>query len=150
VGVLKVLYSCLTEQHDIWLVMLAGLICIFGCCTAINLFVRAREAAGQRRLALVSTAAAVFGAGVWTTHFIAELAFKPGLPIAYDTDLTALSLVIAILMAWLGMLAARRYQRPILGGCILGAAVGAMHYTGMAAMRVLPISAGTLLKWQGN
>ncbi len=84
----------------------------------------------------MSAAAGVFGAGVWTTHFIAELSFKPGLPIAYDTDLTALSLVIAILVSWLGMLATLRYQRPILGGCVLGAAVGAMHYIGMAAMRV--------------
>jgi len=134
--VLKVLYSCITEQHDIRLVVLAGLVCIFGCFTAINLFVRAREAVGQRRFALVSAAAGVFGAGVWTTHFIAELAFKPGLPIAYDTDLTALSLGTAILVAWFGMLATLRYQRPILGGCILGAAVGAMHYIGMAAMRV--------------
>jgi PAS domain S-box-containing protein len=134
--VLKVLYSCITEQHDIRLVVLAGLVCIFGCFTAINLFVRAREAAGRRRLALVSAAAGVFGAGVWTTHFIAELAFKPGLPIAYDTGLTALSLGTAILVAWLGMLATLRYQRPILGGCVLGAAVGAMHYIGMAAMRV--------------
>jgi len=134
--VLKVLYSCITEQHDIRLVVLAGLVCIFGCFTAINLFVRAREAVGPRRFALVSAAAGVFGAGVWTTHFIAELAFKPGLPVAYDTDLTALSLGTAILVAWFGMLATLRYQRPILGGCILGAAVGAMHYIGMAAMRV--------------
>ena len=133
---LKVLYSCITEQHDIRLVVLAGLVCIFGCFTAINLFVRAREAVGPRRFALVSAAAGVFGAGVWTTHFIAELAFKPGLPVAYDTDLTALSLGTAILVAWFGMLATLRYQRPILGGCILGAAVGAMHYIGMAAMRV--------------
>jgi NO-binding membrane sensor protein with MHYT domain len=52
----------------------------------------------------VCAAAGVFGAGVWTTHFIAELAFKSGLPIAYDTELTAISLVTAILMSWLGTL----------------------------------------------
>ena len=69
---LKVLYSCIREQHDLGLVILAACVCVFGCFTAVNLLVPAREAAGKRRLALVSTAAGVFGASVWTTHFIAE------------------------------------------------------------------------------
>lgn len=132
----KVLYACITEEHDIRLVVLAGCICIFGSFTGVSLLVRAREAFGKRRLALPSAAAVVFGTGVWTTHFVAELAFKPGLPIAYDTDLTALSLAVAIFVAWVGMLAALRFDAPIAGGCIIGAAAAAMHYLGMAAMRV--------------
>src|SRR5437870_1438124 len=107
-SMLRVLYACITQQHDIRLVVLAGFICIFGCLTAINLFFRAREAAGKRRLILLSAAAAVFGAGVWATHFVAELAFRPGLPVAYDIDLTALSFVIAMLVTWLGIAAALR------------------------------------------
>jgi NO-binding membrane sensor protein with MHYT domain len=129
-------YSCIKEQHDLRLVVLAACVCVFACFTAVNLLVPAREAAGKRCLALMSTAAGVFGASVWTTHFIAELAFKPGLPVAYDADLTALSLAIAIIVAWLGMVLALQYQRPILGGCAIGVAVGAMHYVGTAAMRV--------------
>jgi PAS domain S-box-containing protein len=84
----------------------------------------------------MSTAAGVFGVSVWTTHFIAELAFKPGLPVAYDAGLTALSLAIAIIVAWLGMVLALQYQRPIMGGYTIGVAVGAMHYVGTAAIRV--------------
>lgn len=57
------------------------------------------------------------------------------MPIAYDIDLTALSFAIAISVAWLGMLIALRFQTPIVAGCIVGAAVGAMHYVGMAALR---------------
>ncbi len=136
VRVLKTLYTCITEQHDLRLVILAGIVCIFGCFTAVNLFVRAREAIGKRRLALVSAAAAVFGAGVWTTHYIAELAFKPGLPVAYDGALTALSIVIAMSVTWLGMVVVLRFQSPLIGGGIIGAAIAAMHYVGMAAMHV--------------
>jgi NO-binding membrane sensor protein with MHYT domain len=77
---LKVLYICITQRHDFRLVVLAAFVCIFGCFTAVNLFVRARETLGKRRLALVCAAAGVLGAGVWTTRFIAELAFQPGLP----------------------------------------------------------------------
>jgi NO-binding membrane sensor protein with MHYT domain len=51
---------------------------------AVNLCTHARETEARRRLALVSAAALVFAAGVWATHFVAELAFRPGLPIAYD------------------------------------------------------------------
>ena len=87
-------------------------------------------------MALISAAAAVFGAGVWNTHYIAVLAFKPGLPIAYDDKLTVLSIVIAMSVTWLGMIVVLRFQTPVIGGCIIGAAVGAMHYVGMAAIRV--------------
>jgi diguanylate cyclase len=92
--VFKVLYACIVEQHDIRLFILGGCICIFGCFTAVSLLVRAQETFGKQRLVRLSGAATVFGAGVWTTHFIAELAFKPGLPITYDTGLIALSLAI--------------------------------------------------------
>jgi PAS domain S-box-containing protein len=133
---LKVLYACLTQKHDLRLVLVAGVVCIFACFTAIELFFRAREAAGRRRLALLSGAAAIFGAGVWATHFVAELAFQPGLPIAYHSGLTALSFFIAVGLTWPGMAAAVRWQAPLIGGGIIGLAVGAMHYVGMAALRV--------------
>jgi PAS domain S-box-containing protein len=133
---LKVIYLCVTHQHDIRFVFLAGFICVFDCLTGINLFVRAREANGRRQFFLLSGAACVFSTGVWATHFVAELAFKPGLPVAYDNDLTALSLGVAMLLVWLGMGIALRFDRPVAGGALIGAAIGAMHYIGMAAMRV--------------
>jgi diguanylate cyclase len=111
--VLGVLYGCITQQHDIRLVLLAGFVCIFGCFTAVNLLVPAREVIGRRQFALMSAAAGVFGAGVWTAHFIAEPAFEPGLPVAYNTDLIALSLATAISVTWLVTLVALRYQKPI-------------------------------------
>jgi signal transduction histidine kinase len=80
-------------------------------------------------------AAIVFGAGVWSTHFVAELAYDPGIPVGYDFSLTALSIVIAMTVTWLGFAVALGYSVEI-GGAIVGAAVGAMHYTGMAALRV--------------
>ena len=80
-------------------------------------------------------AATVFGAGVWATHFIAELAYEPGLPINYDTGLTALSFVAAIGVVWLAMFVAYRFAAPVLGGAMIGAGIAVMHYIGMAALR---------------
>jgi signal transduction histidine kinase/NO-binding membrane sensor protein with MHYT domain len=133
--VLKILYTCITEEHDIRLVVLAGFVCLFASLTAINFLVRAREVVGSRRLAPAAAAAAVFGAGVWTMHFVAELGFKPGLPIAYDSGLTGLSLLIAVVLTALGLFAAARLRSPTIGGFIIGAAIGGAHYVGIMAMR---------------
>ncbi len=133
---LNAVYSCLTLKHDLRLVALAGLICVLAAFTAINLFLRGRQATGQRSLALLSGAAAVLGAGLWATHFVAELAYRPGLPVAYDSGPTILSLVVALTVTWFGMIVALRWQNPLLGGLVIGLAIGAMHYAGMAALRV--------------
>ncbi|MGO8847442.1 MAG: MHYT domain-containing protein [Methylocella sp.] len=101
----------------------------------MSLLTRTNDAERGRSLSWLFVAAAVFGAGVWSTHFIAELAFKPGFPISYDAGLTAISFVVAIGSVWLGMFIKYRYAAPLLGGAIIGAAIAAMHYTGMAALR---------------
>ncbi len=43
------------------------------------------------------------GFGIWATHFVAMLAFMPGIPIRYDISLTILSLVAAILLTGAGL-----------------------------------------------
>ncbi len=128
-------YSCLTEQHDLRLVFLAALICIVACSISMKLFVRANAAEKDWARSWLSGAVTVFGAGVWATNFIAELAFEPGFPIGYDAGLTALSLVAAIGAAWLAMFVAHRFAAPVLGGAMIGAGIAAMHYIGMAALR---------------
>lgn len=76
------------------------------------------------------------GCGVWTTHFVAMLAFQLGLPIGYDPAVTGLSAIIAIVLSGLGFWLAVDKGRTLLGGAIVGLAVAAMHYTGVAAMEI--------------
>jgi NO-binding membrane sensor protein with MHYT domain len=128
-------YDCLTGQHDLRLVSLAALICIATCLISMNLFVRANDAARDRPLPWLLVAATIFGAGVWATNFIAELAFEPGFPINYDAGLTAISFLAAIGTVWLGMSIVHRYADPEEGGAMIGAGIAAMHYIGMAALR---------------
>jgi signal transduction histidine kinase len=128
--------ACITEEHDLRLVVLAGLICMFACYTAFSLIARARAAgAVSYRTRWLAAAAVVTGCGVWATHFVAELAFQPHMPIGYDVGLTVLSLCIAIIISGIGFfVAAARPQWSIAGGMIAGAGIGAMHYVGMAAV----------------
>jgi diguanylate cyclase (GGDEF)-like protein/PAS domain S-box-containing protein len=79
------------------------------------------------------------GFGIWATHFIAMLAFSPGLPTAYNIVLTALSLVSAILLTGAGLAVAvisKWRAGAWLGGAIVGGGIAAMHYTGMAAFEI--------------
>lgn len=66
------LYTCIVGQHDLRLVALAAAICILSSDAAVDLLDRARQSSGGRRRAWARTAAAVFGAGIWATHFLAD------------------------------------------------------------------------------
>ena len=130
-------YTCLTEQHDPWLVALAGMICLFGAWTALSLMERARAGCGWARRRWLAAAALSTGGSVWATHFVAMLAFQPNLPVGYDVGSTLLSVAVAVLLTGAGQALSLRNRRsaPLLGGAVVGLAIGAMHYTGMAALR---------------
>jgi len=131
------IYACIANQHDPRLVVLAALVCLLSCATALALAGRAVRTARLGRQAWLWAAAIVAGAGVWTTHFIAMLAFNAGLPIGYNYWLTALSIVISIGGIRIAF-SAHRHQRAV-GGAIAGLTVAGMHFTGMAAMQVQAI-----------
>jgi len=82
------------------------------------------------------------GFGVWSMHFIGMLAFSLPIQVSYDTKLTLLSVVPAIIGCTIGLSLLRRglplngHIRRILAGTIIGASIGAMHYTGMSAMQM--------------
>ncbi|WP_303703445.1 bifunctional diguanylate cyclase/phosphodiesterase [Brevundimonas naejangsanensis] len=78
------------------------------------------------------------GATIWCTHFVAMIAYRPGVDIAYEPLLTGVSLAIAIVGVGLALGGAtiRGRLMPALGGAVFGLAVAAMHFVGMAAMAV--------------
>jgi diguanylate cyclase (GGDEF)-like protein/PAS domain S-box-containing protein len=128
--------SCLRDQHDYRLVLLAVLICAVASFTAFHIFANARDSQGGKRLGWVFLTGVATGAGIWATHFVAMLAFKTGLPTAYDPALTLASLLIAISVTTLGFLIAGQGKHPWLpavGGAVIGAGIATMHYTGMWA-----------------
>jgi diguanylate cyclase (GGDEF)-like protein len=131
--------SCLTVEHDWRLVILAGVVCFLASLAAVSLFRRAAASQGWVRAAWLTLAGAATGCGIWATHFIAMLAYEPGVPIAYDIGLTALSLLLAAVITCAGLAVAvyapTRWG-PALGGAIVGGGVASMHYTGMWAVEL--------------
>ena len=127
--------GCITQQHDIRFVVLAGLLCLFACMTAMSLIARARASEGRLRYLWLAGAGVVSGCGIWGTHFVAMLAYRAGLPVAYDPWLTGLSVLTAASLCGVGFTVAMTRVGPAIGGAVTGAAISAMHYIGMAAVR---------------
>jgi len=131
--------TCLTGEHDWRLVILAGIVCFLASITAINLFHRARSTHERVRAAWLITAGAATGCGIWGTHFIAMLAYEPGVTTAYDLGLTLLSLVMAAGITGVGLSIAVYHSgrwSAAVGGGIVGAGIACMHYLGMWALEV--------------
>jgi len=132
-------FTCLTVDHDWRLVIVAGFVCLIASLCAISLFHRALSSQGRARTAWVLIASIATGFGIWATHFIAMLAYDPGVGVAYDIGLTALSLAMAVAITSGGLCVAiympARWAAPI-GGSIVGAGVAAMHYLGMSALEL--------------
>src|SRR5213080_204164 len=97
------IFNCLVTEHDLRLVVIAGLICFLASFTAINLFGRARGLSGRARVNWIVAAGAATGCGIWATHFIAMLSYDPGIATAYEIGLTALSLVAAVTVTSAGI-----------------------------------------------
>jgi signal transduction histidine kinase len=131
------IYSCIAEQHDIRLVLLAVVVCVLSCFTALSLLARSsRQGETHPSLRWIAGGGAVAGAGIWSTHFVAMLAYRTPVIVGYETGLTALSIAIAVLASWIAFFVAFRFRAWTLGGALFGLGIGSMHYTGMAALTV--------------
>jgi diguanylate cyclase len=132
-------YNCLVTAHDLRLVGLAAVICAVASFAAINLLHHGRKSSGQMRGVWLAVSAISTGFGIWATHFVAMLAFTPGIPSGYNIFLTVMSLIAAILVTGAGLavsLTPKWRHGPWLGGTIVAGGIAAMHYTGMAAFEI--------------
>jgi diguanylate cyclase (GGDEF)-like protein len=131
--------TCLTAEHDWRLVLLAGVVCFVASVVAVHIFHRAIASQARTRLIWIAIAGAAIGYGIWATHFIAMLAYAPGVSTGYGVALTALSLAAAMILTSCGFgfsaNAPEGWRTPV-GGAIIGAGIASMHYIGMWALEV--------------
>jgi NO-binding membrane sensor protein with MHYT domain len=130
----------ITPTYDPSLVVLSILVAGFASYTALDLGGRVALAQGPTHRIWLAGAALTMGAGIWSMHFVAMLAFMLPMPVSYDVGLTVLSLVLAILgtsgsFYFISRPGGLSRPRLVLSGVFMGFAILAMHYTGMAAMR---------------
>ncbi|WP_312782573.1 EAL domain-containing protein [Brevundimonas sp.] len=130
--------DCLTNAHNLALVALAALICVLGSWITVSLLKRVRSTRTGTRAAWVFLGSVAGGATVWCTHFVAMIAYEPGVQVTYEPGLTGLSLFVAIAGSGVALMTgAQRFNgSALVGGALFGMTVAGMHFIGMAAFAV--------------
>ncbi|HXP20941.1 MAG TPA: MHYT domain-containing protein [Streptosporangiaceae bacterium] len=122
--------------------VLAYLMSFLGSFLGLRCTARSRACTGAARARWLLVAAIAIGiTGIWVMHFIAMLGFTiPGETIRYSVPITIASMLVAVTVVALGLLivgfGSAGYRSLLLGGLLTGLGVAAMHYSGMAAMRM--------------
>jgi diguanylate cyclase (GGDEF)-like protein len=124
------------------LVIISLCVAILASYTALDLSGRIATAKGRAVHLWTAGGAIAMGVGVWSMHFIGMLAFNLPVDLGYDITITLLSLLIGVLSSGFALWLVSQPQLPAwqlaFGALVMGAGISAMHYTGMAAMRMQP------------
>jgi signal transduction histidine kinase/NO-binding membrane sensor protein with MHYT domain/CheY-like chemotaxis protein len=109
--------------------------------TALTLATYLRDARTKNTQRILHLGSAfALGSGIWSMHFVGMLAYKMDMVVTYDPWLTLVSMLIAIISAYgvfqITLVSKLNYKIMAAGSILLGTGICAMHYTGMAAMKM--------------
>jgi diguanylate cyclase (GGDEF)-like protein len=129
--------SDLIAAHSGATVIAALAICLTSGWLLAALLERANLSSARYRLVWRLGAAAVAGLGVWTTHFLAMIGYRPDLPLTYGFSITLISVLIGVVCVGLPLALApycssRNFRAGL--GATSGLGIAAMHFTGMSAL----------------
>jgi two-component system sensor histidine kinase/response regulator len=128
-------------QYDWPMVVLSLVAAVLA--SGVALFVVSRQ---TLTMAVAATGSVFMGAGIASMHYIGMEAMRLPAMCSYSTGLVALSVVLAIVIAfvaiWITYLLRDQLSnwgfRKLACALIMGAAIPAMHYVGMAAASFMP------------
>src|SRR5580658_1013931 len=134
----------LVGSYDFGEVARSILIAFAASYAALDLGGRVTAARGWVRAAWLTGGATAMGIGIWATHFKALLAFRLPVKVDYHWPTVLAALVIAVLASAVALyVATRERMGPVqawTGSVIMGAGIAAMHYVGIAAMRLAAVT----------
>ncbi|HEY9279431.1 MAG TPA: EAL domain-containing protein [Eoetvoesiella sp.] len=132
----------LDSSYNSLLVVCSFLVAILASYTALDMASRIATSKGLAARSWWAGGSFAMGLGIWSMHFIGMLAFRLPIELGYDPWITLLSLLIAVASSAFALWVASRKvlspQRLACGALVMGAGVAGMHYSGMAAMRMVP------------
>ncbi|WP_273027819.1 MHYT domain-containing protein [Massilia timonae] len=124
------------------LVVVSIMVAILASYTALSLAMRVRQAQGRAPYFWIAGGALAMGSGIWAMHFIGMLAFRLPIPVGYDPLITFVSWLLPVVASGLALwhVRHREFRRRQLAwsAILMGLGINAMHYTGMAGMRMDP------------
>ncbi len=132
----------LEGYYDTFLVLISILVAMLASYTALTLAGRVSNVPRKQAAWWVAGGAFAMGTGIWSMHFIGMLAFRIPIPLGYDLGITLLSWILPIAVSALALWQIGQphvsMQRLLVSSLLLGVGINAMHYVGMAAMRMHP------------
>jgi len=130
----------LVGQYDWQLVALSIVIAVCASYTALDMTARTAASLGRSRIYWWVGGSFSMGLGIWAMHYIGMLAFHLPILISYDIPTVLLSLFAAVGASAVALFVVSRKSRRsgyFMGGSVaMGGGIAAMHYIGMAAMRL--------------
>jgi PAS domain S-box-containing protein len=130
----------LVGSYDYRLVTLSVVIAIVAAYAALDLAGRVTSSRTRVRFVWLTGGSLAMGIGIWSMHYIGMLAFRLPIPVLYDWPTVLLSLLAAVLASASALFVVSREKMDLLrasiGSIFMGGGIAAMHYVGMAAMRL--------------
>jgi PAS domain S-box-containing protein len=141
-------------SYDTGLVVLSFVIAIVTSYTAVDIAARIHANRNKARRLWLSGGAVAMGTGVWCMHYVGMLAFRLPIGVQYHIPTVVVSLAAAILASAAAFyVVSRTNTGPLqigLGSCVMGSGIAAMHYIGMAAMRLNAMHMYNRPIWAGS
>jgi diguanylate cyclase (GGDEF)-like protein/PAS domain S-box-containing protein len=139
-GRVRVSALTMTGSYDYRLVVLSVAFALLAAYAAIDLADRVTATRGWAKALWLTGGATAMGLGIWTMHYIGMLALVLPVPVLYHYPTVVLSLLVAIAASAVALFTVSRERLgvtpEIAGAVVMGGGIAAMHYIGMAAMRL--------------
>jgi NO-binding membrane sensor protein with MHYT domain len=130
----------ITGSYNIHLLILSVIIAILAAYTSLDLAGQVNASSGKNKLIWLVGGAVAMGTGIWSMHFVGMLAFCLPIPVKYDGLTVLLSILSAIFTSACALFILSEKivntAKLLLGSLLMGIGITAMHYIGMAAMRL--------------
>lgn len=130
-------------SYDPWVVALSYLIASYASYVALDLAKRVRSTDRSMAMGWWIGGSVAMGTGIWAMHFVGMLALELPMAVGYGYVVTGLSWVAAIAVSaialWIASHAELRLSRLAGGAFAMGGDICVMHYTGMAALVMVPV-----------
>ena len=128
----------LVGSYNLILVTTSYLVAVAASFAALSLAGRVAVSHGLGKVVWLAAGSMAMGSGIWSMHFVGMLAFSLPIPMKYNLPVVMLSVIPAVAASALALTVTSRKRLTahalMIGGVLMGTAIAAMHYTGMAAM----------------
>jgi NO-binding membrane sensor protein with MHYT domain/signal transduction histidine kinase len=128
--------------YNAWLVTLSVIVAILVSYTALRLAERVAGAERRAGRLWAIWGAVSMGIGIWSMHFIGMLAYSVPITLRYNLPINLASLFIGMLTSLFALTISGQHnlswRRLAVSSVLMGAGICGMHYTGMAAIQIVP------------